>query len=596
MTEGTGEGFQALRVVNLLGEAVRKSWLQLYAPFLVLALVQALLIVVAPSRGQSSAELSAGGALNGSAGPLDLDGDGIADPGTGDLATDGLSTGDGSTGTGGTGGTDGGTGGTTGGGGTDGGTGGPGGPAAGDTSHCKEGQQVGILRTAPPCRPVFVGSNGGATYQGVTDKEIKIVFFSSEPNEQVDAILATQGLAVPEEEQMDAVNQFVKYINDNYELYGRRIVITRIIGDCPTTPPDYDKCIAAAQQVVKEKPFAVVWATSLYATVYDVWSRAGIVSFGGSTFDNAFYNRGRPFRYDLAMDGTKAADHIAEYYCKKLAGKPADHAGASIHPTMPEGRATRRHLGIIVPEIEANVLTAKRVQSKVDACNGADKKPELRTYESNIETATTQTQATVSALISAKVTTVVCMCDPIAPVFLTSGMTSNGYFPEFMLPGLGLLDYDLLGRLYDKQAMSHAFGPSNLFVLTSLDDTDQARVWRATGRQGHPCGDNGCGIQWAHFNLLGIALQMAGPELNPLTIERGLLQDLPDLYGGVETSYLSFGPNDYTGYEDAKEVYWDPNATSKVDGKAGAFVPLNGGKRYRPGQWSTGLGGIPVRP
>ena len=74
------------------------------------------------------------------------------------------------------------------------------------------------------------------------------------------------------------------------------------VSDCPTTPPDYDKCIAAAQKVVKEKPFGVIWATSLYATVYDVWSRAGIVSLGGSSFDNSFYNRGRPFRYDLGMD------------------------------------------------------------------------------------------------------------------------------------------------------------------------------------------------------------------------------------------------------------------------------------------------------
>jgi hypothetical protein len=456
------------------------------------------------------------------------------------------------------------------------------------------GKQVGGLRVAAPCKPAFVGNNGGSTYQGVTDKEIKIVFFSSEPNEQVDAILGTQGLAVPEEETMDAVGQYIKFINEHYELYGRKIVIKRVVGDCPTTPPDYDKCIAAAQQVVKEKPFGVVWATSLYATVFDVWSRAGIVSLGGSTFDVSFYNRGRPFRYDLGMDGTKAADQIAEYYCKKMAKGKADHAGELIHPTI-GGRNTPRHLGIITPEIEANVLTGKRVQSKVDACNGPLPPPVLRTYESNIETAAQQTQATVSALIAAKATTLVCMCDPIAPVFATKGNTANQYYPEILLPGLGLLDYDLLGRLYDTEQMKHAFGPSNLPVLTSLDDTDQARVWRATGRKGHPCGKNGCGIPWAYFNFLGMGLQMAGPQLTPLTFERGLLQDLPDLYAGPETSYLAFGPNDYTGYEDGKEVYWDANAISKVDGDRGAFVPLNGGKRYRAGQWPGGLTGIPVR-
>ncbi len=564
---------------------MRKSWLQLYAPFLVLALVQALLIVVAPSRGESGSGLAAGDALQGAAGPLDLDGDGIADSGTdlgGALTDAGLT--DGSDAGGATAG--GGTGGTT--------TGGPGGPAAGDTSHCKDGRQVGGLRVAPPCKPTFAGNNGGATYQGVTDKEIKIVFFSSEPNEQVDAILATQGLSVPEEQTMDAINQYVKFINEHYELYGRKIVIKRIVGDCPTTPPDYDKCTAAAQAVVREKPFAVIWATSLYATIYDVWARAGIVSLGGSTFDVSYYTRNRPFRYDVGMDGTQAADHIAEYYCKKMAKGTADHAGSNIHATI-GGRNTKRHLGIVVPEIEANVLTAKRVQSKVDACNGAAPKPLLRTYESNIETATQQTQATVSALIAGKVTTVVCMCDPIAPVFLTKGMTANTYFPEVLLPGLGLLDYDILGRLYDPQQMAHAFGPSHLPVLTNLDDADQSRVWRATGRQGHPCGENGCGIPWAYLNVMGTAIQMAGPQLNPLTFERGLLQDLPDLYGGVETSTWSWGPGDYTGTGDAKEVYWDPNAPSKVDGERGAYVPLNGGARQKLGGWSGSLSGIPVR-
>jgi hypothetical protein len=565
---------------------VRKSWLQLYAPFLVLALVQALLIVVAPSRGESTAS-SGDAALEGVAGaPLDADGNGVADTATDGTITDGGTTG-------------GATGGSTGGGGTTGGsTGGAvaaaAGPGAGDTSHCKNGQQVGGLRVAPPCKPKFAGNNGGATYQGVTDKEIKIVYFASEPNEQVDAILSTQGLAVDEKTLMDAVNQFVKYINEHYELYGRKIVVKRIVGDCPTTPPDYDKCNAAAQQVVKEKPFAVIWATSLYATVYDIWARAGIPSFGGSSFDVGFYTRDRPFRYDLGMDGTKAADHIAEYYCKKMSGKPADHAGSTIHPTI-GGRGTKRRLAIITPEIEANVRTGERVRAKVDKCNGGDPAPLLRTYKSDIQTATQQTQATVSALIAGKATTVVCMCDPIAPVFLTKGMSGNQYYPEFLLPGLGLLDYDILGRLYDPSQMAHAFGPSHLAVLTNLDDTDQARVWRATGRQGHPCGQNGCGIPWAYFNLVGTAIQMAGPQLTPLTLERGMLQDLPDQYAGPQTSYTSFGPGDYTGYEDAKEVYWDANARSAVDGKAGAYVPIQGGKRYRLGQWSGGLGGIPVR-
>ena len=44
-------------------------------------------------------------------------------------------------------------------------------------------------------------------------------------------------------------------------------------------------------------------------------------------------------------------------------------------------------------------------------------------------------QGTKPALAQQKVTTIVCMCDPIAPVFLTQGLSSQRYFPEHVLPG-----------------------------------------------------------------------------------------------------------------------------------------------------------------
>ena len=58
---------------------------------------------------------------------------------------------------------------------------------------------------------------------------------------------------------------------------------------------------------------------------------------------------------------------IAEYYCKKLAGKNADHAGAIIHPSIGgrEHPAPARHL---VPEIEANV---RRPSTCADLVNSA---------------------------------------------------------------------------------------------------------------------------------------------------------------------------------------------------------------------------------
>jgi hypothetical protein len=579
---------------------MRKSWVQLYAPFLVLAIVQALFIAVAPSRGGQGNSVAAFGSGTGSSPSASSSGG--AGGGSTDFSSTGGSTAD--AGTGATGGTDGSTTGGSGGTGATGATGSGGGnggtaAAAGDTSHCKDGLQFKLLANGnPPCVPKFEGDNGGATYQGVTADSIKIVWFDAKPNDQVNAILATQGLAVPYDESVAYRKLAIKFVEKHFETYGRKLDVQFVMGDCPTTPPDYDKCNAAAQEVVKMKPALVIWGTSLYASVFDIWAKAGIPSLGGWQFEQRFFNDRRPYRYDPFMDGTQVGAHIAEYYCKKMAKRKADHTGRIIHATIGQRGQVDRKLGIVTPEIEANVLAAKEVAAKVKDCGGVD--VPVFTYESDIERASEQTAATVSGLIQAKVTTVACMCDPIAPAFLTNGMDGANYHPEFLLTGEQFQDADLVGRLYNPNQMAHAFGIRTINAQIPLDQQDAAIVWRDMGNQGHACGSNGCGIEWSYADLLGTAIQMAGPNFNPLSMEKGLLTMKPQ--GGWEASghnhnvvLAKFGPNDYTSVSDTAEVYWDANKQSEVDGKNGAWVEVNGGRRYELGQWGGDLSAIPVR-
>ena len=575
---------------------MRRSWVQLYAPFLVLAAVQAMFIAVAPSRGPKAQTVGAFapgdstspgpsvGNDSGGAAPLSADGTTVATDPTGTAIGGGPS-------------------GATGSSGSSSATRPSGASSAGaattaNISHCKNGRQIDILiNNNPNCTPKFSGDNGGATYQGVTKDTIKVIVFQATPNEQVNTILGAKGLAADQADVNAFYDAAFSYINKNYELYGRKILWELVVGDCPTTPPDYDKCNAAAQEVVKRKPALVVWITSLYASVFDIWAKAGIPSIGGSSFDVHYYTDRRPYRYDVAMDGTQAAHHIAEYYCQKMAKKKASHTGRIIHGQIGARGAVDRKLGLTVPEIEANVLTAKAVAAKVKACGGGD--VPIFTYASDIERATEQTEATVAGLVAAKVTTVSCMCDPIAPVFLTQGMTHNGYYPEFLLPGLGLLDYDLLGQLYDPAQMQHAFGPSHLPQPVNLDDSDPARIWRATGHSGHPCKNNGCGLNWAYSNAAGIAIQAAGPNYNPLNLERGMLT-LPR-QGGWEPkksaliSLYNYGKGDYTGLGDVREVYWSSTAVTPTDGSNGAYLNVADGRRFELGTWpANNLDGIPV--
>ena len=189
---------------------MRRSTLRLYGPFLALAAVQALFIVAAPSKAPDKQQLSAGtGAFK-----------------SGNSAANGFSAANGTTDVGG------GAGGASNGGagGTGGSSGGGGGSNAtttgappGDTSHCAGDFQFDILLShGPPCQPAFAGDNGGATYQGVDANTIKIIYFESTPNEQVNAILGAKGLATSAAEEDAAIAAYQQFINSHYELWGRQ--------------------------------------------------------------------------------------------------------------------------------------------------------------------------------------------------------------------------------------------------------------------------------------------------------------------------------------------------------------------------------------
>ena len=559
--------------------------LRLYLPFIALIAVQAMFAAFAPSIGPGQ-ELSSGDALAPLSGSPGSDGGGAT---TGDTvaggAEGGVTGGEG----GGVGGGDGGAasgsgGGATTGGGGSGATGGSGG-GSGDRSHCtKDGKQTGLIYRSPPCVAKWTGGdNGGATYAGVTDKEVTIVGFYEKPNPQVNALLESQGLATSPQDR-DAFNAAaMEFVNKHYEFYGRKLKLVTIEADCPQTPQNVPACKESARRVARMKPFMVFWQQSpIYSSVFDEFVRAGVVSLGGWNFDERMFTQRRPYRYDVFMDGTRMVRHVAEYYCKKLAGKNATHAGRVIHPTIGSRDTTRRKLGVVVADDPANIPSAQLLKQLVESCDG--QKVEVFPYASDITRAAEQSSATTAALIQAKVTTIVCLCDPITPVFSTQGRTRQNYYPEWVLPGGGLLDYDLLARLYDPAQWEHAFGPSHLALSRPIPQSEAGKVWTATGRPGAPC--SGCNVPWSYINMAASLVQMAGPDLNPLTVERGALS-LPTS-GGNGTGYELFklGQNDYTGLEDVREVYWSRTAVSRVDGKPGAYVEIDGGRRWMIGTWT----------
>jgi hypothetical protein len=581
------------------GAALRR-WL----PLLLVAALQVGIVAVVPSKGTSSNGFDVLGAPgtggagttqqllpDGTLAEVPVGADGVPlDPATGLPAEGGVPGG-------GVPGTDGGTGGGAGGAGVPGAPGAPaapgapGAPAGGgtpDLSKCaKDGKrQQDVTSSSPPCIPRFTGNNGGGTHQGVTASEITVLRYRPKSNAQVDAILATQGLAFSQADEEAAMQTYAKFFEKRYEFHGRKVKWITVLGTCEISPPDLPCFRTEARRLNAEhKPFAFLWPNSTtQAEFFDEWSRLGVVNVGGWHFNAEFNQRLRPFHYDVFMDGTRTARNIADYWCKKMRGKNATLAG---DPVM---RGQKRKLGILTQNFDVTRKNALDLYGMVTGgvCGTREDAAEPVYTPSDIATGQQTASTAVRRLKADGVTTLVIMSDPINPRFTTTAATAENWFPEHLLSGSGLIDYDLLGRLYDPPQWRNAFGPGHLADPTTPDRTDPFRAAADVGVR-----DNGAGgLIFPYMALAAAGIQMAGPQLTPATFERGIL-NLPPSGGWAATKdpqsiLVKYGQGDYTAIEDSRHTFWDPSARSRIDGKPGAYVSIEGGRRFEIGQWPAG--------
>lgn len=547
-----------------------------YAPFALLAVAQLIIVLAAPSVGPTG-----NAAYGGGAGPY------AAAPGAGG----------GAAGAGGSAGAtaDGPSGKAAVGGGSSGGAqpgsasrgGGAGAQDRGDTSHCVDGRQFGFLESAPPCQPKWTGGdNGGATYQGVSATSVKVVFYRPNYSPAVRAILQQMGVWTDPEDQKAFLEKAENVINKYYELYGRKVDIIYFQGSCSVAPPEESCYRQDAKRIVQtQHPFAVMFENNTNAPWFqDQLSRLGVVNLGGWHFFDEFSRAQRPLHYDALMGGQYQAELAGEYWCKKLAGHRAQYAGDAALQQQ------QRKTAIIVQENELNRASAEHLKSIIDRCdpNGAI----IDTYAADTTTAASQSTSAIARFKQEGITSVLWFSDPVAPVYFTQQCTQQNYFPEHVLVGSGLLDYDAIAQRYDQRQWRHAFGPSDIADWPGLENTDGAAVWRRGGGEGRPPYD-GVDLPWSYLAIIAAGVQQAGPNLNPATFERGVLT-LPATGGSRYEPLADFGRGDYTAASDAREVYWDPNATSPINGERGAYVSLNNGKRYTYGEWPSGEPNLPI--
>lgn len=565
--------------------------LRRYAPFALLVAAQIVLVFVAPSKGTQSANGPLGGEFNGSA-PTAQVSPGAVAPGTTGGSGAAAAVGGGTAAGGATGTTS-----SSGGAAPVGASGstvakqrGVSAPASGTTTgkpFCVTG-----LNEHPPCVATWAGgNNGGATWQGVTAKTIDIVMYRPKSNAAVDAILRSTGTYTPPAAEKQQFLLVADWINKHYQLYGRKIVPHYVTGNCDIAPPK-DSCFRSdADSIVsKYKPFALFWDSDTNEPAFfDELSRKGVINWGGWGFADSFNDNLRPYHYDLFMGGDTQAQMTGEWYCKRLAGHKAEYAGSA------SLRSKTRKVVVIYPDTAVTTPAAQHLESIIKSCAGSSAVIDGK-YSSDTSTAAQQSTTNTAKYKAAGATTLIWMSDPIAPAYGTKAAAAQNFFPENVIAGGGLLDYDALAQTYDQSEWRHAFGPSDLGSTLPIDKTDAGKIWKAEGKSGSPNANANLGT--SYFLALSEGLVAAGPKLTPLTYEYGLLSapgyDEWAKWHDASLIYIKYGRGDYTGVSDIREVYYDPNVKSPTNGRSGGYIALNHGQRYQLNQIPSGEPKLPA--
>jgi hypothetical protein len=307
----------------------------------------------------------------------------------------------------------------------------------------------------------------------------------------------------------------------------------------------------------------------------------------------SFYARTAPYvwAWQPALEDHYQA--MAEYIGKRLAGKKATWAGDELNPT--QGYRTRpRKFGLVYVtgqgrSIDPGAEEGRRFYEQELSKYGV-RLSEAVSYAFDVSRQQEQATNMIAKMKTAGVSTLLCMCDPLYPLFLTNEATRQRYFPEWLFTGAsGPLDTTFFGRNYNQAQWRHAFGLSTQPLPSARLSTTPGYKAYHHMKPGAREGDEGKAINHRSttVQLLFTGIQMAGPNLTPQTFARGLY-GFPATGGQPKFPRIEFSPKKPVAISDFSEVFWNPNGRGPDeighDG-LGLLMKAERGRRYRHGQW-----------
>jgi ABC-type branched-subunit amino acid transport system substrate-binding protein len=449
---------------------------------------------------------------------------------------------------------------------------------------------------APPCVQPFTGKNGGAASQGVTDNEIKIVVYNTDPAK--DPLVAGQLRAAGAEINLNSIQAtwqgYVDIYNRLFELYGRKISVEYFTGTAASSDSAAAKADAIA--IADKKPFAVLGGPQQSTSVFsDELAHRGVLCIGtcATAVPQKLVDSNKGFIFPFAPSPEQGATLTAEFIGKQVGKGKAEFAGDDAT------KAKNRVYGIVhyeTPDGQYKGLfdTLKAQLKKYKITPKAD-----QSFFLDLSRAQEQARTVITKMKDAGVTSIIYTGDPLMPSSITKEATAQDYHPEWILGPTVLADTSIFGRTYDQTQWAHAFGVALVpgRTIQDINGTYYLYQWF----HGTPPPNNTYGVINPSVLEFASGVMSAGPKLTPQSFRDGLFR-LPPSGGDAINPQLSWGKHgvwpstDFNGSEDAGMLWWDPTAVGEDEVRQvgnGLYQYAGGAKRYTPGKFpAKGQGGL----
>ena len=460
-------------------------------------------------------------------------------------------------------------------------------------------------------------NNGGNTYQGATKDTITIVDYVSDYGAEVNAILQAEGLLETYDDAVKLDKTFESFINQKYVLFGRKVHIIPYKGQCQSVPPQKDCLLPEMDRIVDTyHPYIVFWPTTLCSECYAELARKKTVAIGGVGFSDEFTNANAPYFYSSGESATHIEQAFAQFWCAQMSSVnvPSRTVKFAEHNNPAQDfNGQKRVLGVISTNDPDNENTVKNVlvPALKRGCN--EDVTHFYFYDQDINTAAKQVAAGIAAMDTPQnpATSVLCLCDPVAPAFLYNGEQSNNYYPENVLADVQGMGYDNTGQSYganpkDGSATLGCPNPKQgcefdnaVGLIESEPDEPAAndaglRIFHVGGGQGDPpttpLTTTSLAKSWV---MMGNLLEATGLNLTPANMQ-AQAPAMGTLGGAAaNVALLGFSKNDWNWTQDARIVYWNAHKTSAYNGLAGTYVSIEG-SRYNLGAYPSVNDGPPA--